>query len=67
MRRKDCDNPGGDVVVCQGPPICELEGDVAVTRQKQGCLYCQRIWFDECGNEFDYNPVIFLLDTEWRH
>ncbi len=38
--------PGEDlaeIIVCQGPPRCPLNGDDAVAAQKAGCVWCRRI------------------------
>lgn len=31
-----------EVIVCQGPPLCELQGADAWRSQKQGCRWCER-------------------------
>lgn len=31
------------VIVCQGKPYCDLEGEAAVTNQERGCTLCKRI------------------------
>lgn len=31
-----------EVIVCQGPPRCELQGADAWRSQKQGCRWCER-------------------------
>lgn len=30
------------IVVCQGPPCCDKEGDEAVEAAKAGCVWCER-------------------------
>lgn len=45
------------VIVCQGPPRCELEGDEAVKEQESGCPFCERIYIDEFGNERIVKPT----------
>lgn len=46
------------VVVCQGPPICPLEGDEAVRAAADGCLWCKRITFHPDGSETIDEPGI---------
>jgi hypothetical protein len=43
------------VYVCQGPPRCDLEGDVAVDAQPS-CPWCKKIFIDEDGNETIVEP-----------
>lgn len=31
------------IIVCAGPPACDLEGDDAVAAQRVGCRLCKRI------------------------
>ena len=31
-----------EVIVCQGPPRCELQGADAWRSQKRGCQWCER-------------------------
>lgn len=41
----DCAEDGEDpatIYICQGPPVCDFEGDAAVDAQKAGCLWCRR-------------------------
>lgn len=44
------------VVVCQGPPRCDLMGDEAVAAAESGCVWCKRIRIDEDGNEMVLEP-----------
>lgn len=37
------------VVVCQGPPRCDLIGSEAMTAQRAGCVWCKRIHIDATG------------------
>jgi hypothetical protein len=30
------------IVVCQGPPCCDKEGDEAVAQAEAGCIWCER-------------------------
>lgn len=46
----------GVVTVCQGPPVCMLEGDEAVAAQKGGCPWCERITVFEDGSEERTGP-----------
>lgn len=44
----------GEVIVCRGPPECDLEGDVAVEAAKFGCPRCRRIVIHADGSETEY-------------
>lgn len=44
----------GEIIVCAGPPLCELEGDEAVQAQQDGCPICRRICIHEDGTETEY-------------
>lgn len=44
------------IIVCQGPPRCDLEGDEAVMAQDAGCPFCMRIVVNEDGNEQVIEP-----------
>lgn len=37
-------NHRGLVIVCQGPPICTLQGDEALRAQQDGCEKCDRVY-----------------------
>lgn len=39
------------IVVCQGPPTCDLVGDAAIASIRGGCVWCKRIIIDEDGSE----------------
>lgn len=43
-----------EVVVCAGPPACELQGDEAIAAANDGCLLCRRICINEDGTETEY-------------
>lgn len=45
------------VIVCQGPPACDLEGDEAIEAQEGGCLWCKRIILHEDGTETVTDPA----------
>ena len=45
-----------EIIVCQGPPRCDLQGDDAVVRQKDGCVWCQRITVHADGTESTRGP-----------
>lgn len=45
-----------EIVICQGPPKCDLEGDAAYEAQVAGCLWCQRITIDDDGSETVTEP-----------
>lgn len=44
------------VIVCQGPPRCALEGDDAVAEQEKGCVWCKRIIVHSNGTETVIEP-----------
>lgn len=46
----------GVVICCQGPPVCLLEDDEAVTAQEAGCPWCRRISIYEDGTEVVEEP-----------
>ena len=46
-----------EIVVCQGLPRCDLEGDEAVEAQQNGCMWCKRIVLHEDGSETVTQPV----------
>jgi len=37
------DDNESEVIVCEGPPKCLLEGDEAIACQQAGCKLCKRI------------------------
>ena len=39
------------VIMCQGPPRCDLAGDEAVENQKAGCIWCARLDIYDDGTE----------------
>ena len=45
-----------EVTVCQGPPICALEGDEAVSFAASGCVWCRRITIHQDGTESEIDP-----------
>ena len=52
--RTDCDDPR--IMVCQGPPVCDLQGDVAVEAQQMGCVWCCVITVHPDGTETVREP-----------
>lgn len=44
------------VIVCQGPPVCLLEGDEAVRAAENGCSWCRRIILHDDMTETVYEP-----------
>lgn len=44
------------VIVCQGPPVCDLQGDDAVRAQEAGCVWCQVITVHQDGTETVREP-----------
>jgi hypothetical protein len=49
-------NDGAEVIVCQGPPRCALEGDEAVAAADAGCVWCKRILIAPDGSERTIEP-----------
>ena len=46
------------VIVCQGQPLCELEGDAAVDRQLKGCPICKHVYVNTLtGQEREHDPI----------
>lgn len=41
------------VIVCAGPPVCELQDDAAVAAAEAGCPHCTRIAIFPDGEEVD--------------
>lgn len=39
------------VIVCQGPPRCELTGEVAEQAARAGCPWCDRCYIGDDGTE----------------
>lgn len=44
------------VVVCQGYPRCELEGDEAIAAAVAGCIWCKRITVHADGTQTVTEP-----------
>jgi len=44
------------VIVCQGPPVCMLEGDEAVKAAEDGCPWCKRITLHDDMTETVVDP-----------
>ena len=44
------------IIVCQGPPRCSLEGDDAVAAAEAGCPWCRRITLHDDGTETVEEP-----------
>lgn len=42
--------------ICAGPPACELEDEVAVKAQQDGCVWCRRIIIHADGRETETGP-----------
>lgn len=54
--RSMADDAHSVVVVCQGPPLCDREGDEAVRAQMAGCPWCERITLFDDGTETKTGP-----------
>lgn len=48
------DDEDQEIVVCQGPPLCDLQDDEAVKNQLAGCPLCKRIVVHADGTETEY-------------
>ncbi len=51
-------NDHPEVIVCAGPPLCELQGDAAIEQQMAGCPICQRIICHPDGSETEYRAPV---------
>ena len=40
------------VIVCQGPPLCLLEGDAAIQHAVDGCFLCKIDEYDPVADEW---------------
>ena len=49
-------DPDPRVFVCQGPPVCDLQGDDAVRAQMAGCVWCRVITVRPDGTETVREP-----------
>jgi hypothetical protein len=47
----------GRVIVCQGPPWCDLTGDAAERAIEQGCRLCKIITIFEDDSEDEFDPL----------
>jgi hypothetical protein len=45
------------VIVCQGPPVCGLQGDEAEAAMRAGCVWCRRITIHADGTETMVEPA----------
>lgn len=52
----DTEEQPGLVIVCAGPPYCDLKGDDAEKAQKDGCPWCAYVYFEEDGREHIDQP-----------
>ena len=43
-----------EVIICAGPPACELQGDEAIHAANDGCPLCRHIVINEDGTETEY-------------
>ena len=43
-----------EVIVCAGPPACELQGDEAIAAANDGCPLCRHIVIHDDGIETEY-------------
>mgnify|MGYP005613687295 FL=1 len=55
MTEDDDDDPQM-VIVCAGPPRCDLNGDEAYEAQRAGCIWCRRIACHADGSEIETGP-----------
>lgn len=47
-----------EVIVCEGPSRCLLQGDEAVENQLNGCPLCKRIIVHADGTETEYHKPV---------
>lgn len=45
------------VVLCHGPPVCDLTGEAAFDAQMAGCPWCKRVIVHEDGTETVVEPA----------
>ena len=45
------------IIVCQGPPRCDLEDEDACAAQLAGCIWCERITVFADGTEERRGPA----------
>lgn len=55
---RDPRNEDPMVIVCVGPPLCDLQDDSAVAAQNAGCELCKRIVCHPDGTETVVKRVI---------
>ena len=46
-----------ELIICQGPPRCDLDGDEAIKAQQAGCVWCRRTVIHPDGAEFTTEPT----------
>jgi hypothetical protein len=49
--QRDPDDEDAQVIVCAGPPCCDLDGDEAVAQQVRGCIWCSYITVHPDGTQ----------------
>jgi hypothetical protein len=54
VTRLDPDDEDPEVVVCMGPPWCDLTGDAAIACARGGCPFCDHICIHPDGTETRY-------------
>lgn len=52
----EAEDEAGLVIVCAGPPYCDLKDDEAVKAQEAGCKWCSRVHIEPDGREFVEQP-----------
>jgi len=45
------------IIVCQGPPRCDLQGDAAEANMLAGCVWCRVITIHPDGSETTTEPT----------
>lgn len=53
----DDDDDAPLIIVCQGPPVCMLQGDEAEASQRAGCPWCKRIIVHPDGTDTVTDPI----------
>ena len=51
------DDEDPEIIVCQGPPVCLLEGDAAVEAAQKGCPWCKHIVVHPDGTDTVTDPI----------
>jgi hypothetical protein len=47
-----------EVIVCAGPPLCNLQGDACIEAADSGCPLCKHIVIHPDGSETEYQVKV---------